>query len=52
MTSIRKEKAQQMLKQIMELEKEFERDDSIPNSAMETKVKKIVEDVLNAIEID
>ncbi len=52
MAQVDKSKAQRILNRIMEIENEFERDDSISSNQVETDIKKIVEDIVDAIKID
>ncbi len=46
-----REKAQKILNLIIELEKEYEKDNSIADSDVVKKIKKIVEEVTDALDI-
>ena len=47
-----KGKAQIILDRMMELEKEYERDDTITETKVISDIKKVLEGIVDAIEID
>lgn len=52
MPHIDRSKAQLILNSTMELEKEYERDDTIAETKIISNIKKVIEDIVDAIEID
>lgn len=51
MTQISRDKAQKILNMILEYEKEFEKDDRLSEMEATNRIKKIVEGVVDAIEV-
>lgn len=51
MTEVSRDKAQKMLDMILEYEREFERDDKLTDVDAVYRIKKLVEGVVDAIEI-